>query len=104
MEMRRLVLAGLLVLGAGACDRCGGKSSSQGGGDAALATSVDAAPARALRARKRGSDVTFLVVSDTHFGFGGIPAAHEVLIPKLNHIAGREYPSMTGGVVAVPRG
>jgi 3',5'-cyclic AMP phosphodiesterase CpdA len=48
--------------------------------------------------------VTFLAVSDTHFGFGGIPAAHEVLIPKLNAIKGRPYPTRIGGVVAPPRG
>jgi predicted phosphodiesterase len=57
-----------------------------------------------LKRRKGGTDVTFLVVSDTHFGFGGIPAAHETLVPKLDSIGGREYPAMVGGVVALPRG
>lgn len=105
-----ITVAGLLTMGAAAsaaCGRCGGAGSSASGGGtdaSASAPSADAAPARVVRPRKRGSDVTFLVVSDTHFGFGGIEAAHGVLIPKLNHIAGREYPPMTGGAVALPRG
>ena len=75
------------------------------GGAAAQATpSASATPKLALKRRKGGTDVTFLVVSDTHFGFGGIPAAHEVLVPKLNGIAGREYPKPLTGAVAPPRG
>jgi hypothetical protein len=54
--------------------------------------------------RTTATDVTFLAISDTHFGFDGIEAAHDVLVPRLNHIAGREYPSYLGGVVAPPRG
>ncbi len=67
---------------------------------------VDGAPPPApdVKQLRGSSDVTFLVVSDTHFGFGGMPAAHEVLIPKLNGIAGHAYPQQIGGHVAPPRG
>ncbi len=44
---------------------------------------------RRPRGRKGGTDVTFAVVSDTHFGFGGMPAAHDVLIPTLNKVKAR---------------
>jgi 3',5'-cyclic AMP phosphodiesterase CpdA len=87
------------------CARCGSGGTPS---DGRAATNADAATATttklALKRRKGGTDVTFLVVSDTHFGFGGIPAAHDILIPKLNTIGGREYSPMLGGVVALPRG
>jgi predicted phosphodiesterase len=90
---------------AASCGRCGGGADERRATvtDAA-ATSPDATANLALKHRKGGTDVTFLVLSDTHFGFGGIPAAHETLIPRLNTIGGREYPPMVGGVVALPRG
>jgi hypothetical protein len=67
-------------------------------------TATYSSPPVPARPRRPSSDVTFLAISDTHFGFGGIEAAHDVLVPRLNHIAGREYPSYVGGVVALPRG
>jgi predicted phosphodiesterase len=107
-----LVVASLvlvLVLVASACDRCNESSSGpRAGSDAAALTSsalaTDGAPPIARRTRKGGTDVTFLVVSDTHFGYGGMEAAHEVLIPALNGIAGKPYPPKGSGVVAPPRG
>ena len=90
-------LATLAALAAlAACGRCG-SPSARSDGDAG-------APSPSLRTRKGGTDVTFLVVSDTHFGFGGIPEAHEVLVPKLNGIKGRPFPASLGGTVAPPRG
>ena len=71
---------------------------------------VDAAPSAAAsvapgtKTKKGGTDVTFTAVSDTHFGFGGMPEAHAVLIPALNTIAGKAYPPAIGGAVAPPRG
>ena len=95
--LRSAILFVFFALAAAACDRCGtasGGTASNGEGAAKAATPP----------RKPPRDVTFLVISDTHFGFGGIEAAHEVLVPKLNHIAGRIYPDLIGGVVAIPRG
>jgi hypothetical protein len=99
--MRAAILIALALALAG-CHRCGGGRSAPG--DASVEASAIGTPKLALKRRQGGTDVTFLVVSDTHFGFGGIPAAHEVLVPKLNSIGGREYPAMLGGVVALPRG
>lgn len=66
---------------------------------------LDAAPpAPPLKTKKGGLDVTFTAVSDTHFGFGGMPEAHAVLVPALNTIAGKPYPLALGGTVAPPRG
>ena len=99
----KAALAIALTLALAGCDRCGG-GSGRGGSAPAEASAAAASASATAKKRKGGTDVTFLVVSDTHFGFGGIPAAHETLIPKLNTIGGREYPSMIGGVVALPRG
>jgi hypothetical protein len=98
-----------LLFGFAAWNRYGAGASAPGSGPASAqaavpSASADAMPKITVRGRKRGSDVTFLVVSDTHFGFGGIEAAHEVLVPELNGIGGREYPMQIGGVVALPRG
>jgi hypothetical protein len=49
-------------------------------------------------------DVTFCVVSDTHFGYGGRVEQNRDLVAKLGAIAGRAYPSAIGGAVAPPRG
>jgi hypothetical protein len=93
------------------CDRCSSPSASappppsagpsSSSSSSSSSTSSSSAP---LRKRKGGTDVTFLVVSDTHFGFNGIEGAHERLVPKLNGIAGRPYPRSVGGTVAPPRG
>lgn len=59
--------------------------------DAAAGPSTSATPAPKKRGRKDGggTDVTFCVVSDTHFGFGDIQKQHDVLVPKLNAISPR---------------
>jgi hypothetical protein len=60
---------------------------------------LDAAPRR-VRAATR--DVTFLAVSDTHFGYVS-EDTHAGLVKKLDGIAGRPYPPEIGGTVATPR-
>jgi len=100
---RIFALAALAALAA--CGRCGGPSAASDRDASPSAGNARAgAPSPPLRTRKGGSDVTFLVVSDPHFGFGGMPEAHEVLVPKLNGIKGRPFPASLGGVVAPPRG
>lgn len=58
------------------------------GAGGSSATSAPAAPssrsAPARRGKKGGTDVTFCVVSDTHFGFGDIAKENETLVGKLN--------------------
>lgn len=101
----RLAWAAGLALALAGCSRCGASGGSGASGASDAAAAADAQSAAVVKKKpKGGTDVTFLVVSDTHFGFGGIPAAHEVLVPKLNGIAGRAYPKTLGGVVAAPRG
>lgn len=63
---------------------------------------VDAAPPP--RRPRGGTDVTFLVVSDTHFGFGDIEKDNLRLVAKLDAIAGTDFPDALGGAVARPRG
>jgi 3',5'-cyclic AMP phosphodiesterase CpdA len=60
--------------------------------------------AGARRTVKGGTDVTFIVVSDTHFGFGDIEKTNAALVPKLNAMAGKAYPHDLGGTIAPPRG
>jgi cytolysin (calcineurin-like family phosphatase) len=49
-------------------------------------------------------DITFLVVSDLHYGFTGLAGAETATIDSMNAIAGRTYPAAIGGTVDVPRG
>ena len=107
---RALVLAAVAMAVATGCDRCTTSSASTNDdrspqrSEAGATASASASSSAPLRVRRGGTDVTFTVVSDTHFGFGGIEAAHARLIPKLNAIAGRAYPASVGGSVAPPRG
>jgi 3',5'-cyclic AMP phosphodiesterase CpdA len=106
-----LILGGVAVAGV-ACRRDSPTGSTDTGTReavqhaAAVTGTRSAAPTAAKRGRMDGggTDVTFLVVSDLHFGFGNIERQHEALVPKLNDIAGRPYPPSIGGVVARPRG
>lgn len=65
---------------------------------AATAARTPAAP------RPTSSDVTFLVVSDTHFGHEGIERTHEVLVSKMSSVTGVDFPRAVGGAVFPPRG
>ena len=60
-------------------------------------------PAIVKRKRAPSRDVTFLAVSDTHFGYVA-ESTHAVLVRKLDAIAGHPYPPGIGGTVAPPRG
>ena len=57
------------------------------------------------RERRGGTDVTFLVAADTHFGASdGIAALNRKQIAAMNALPGARYPAAIGGTVAVPRG
>lgn len=58
-----------------------------------LPTATAAPPPLPHIARKGGTDVTFAVVSDLHFGYGRIEATHELFIDRLNHVQGKPYPA-----------
>ena len=79
------------------------------------------APGPPRRTRLGGTDVTFLVASDLHFGFGypddlkklsadafaqpvGLESANRVLVTRMNALSGHAYPSDVGGFVTRPRG
>jgi hypothetical protein len=65
-------------------------------------TIASAAAPASKKARAATRDVTFLAISDTHFGF--VPEeVHAALVPKIDGIAGRAYPQEIGGTVATPR-
>lgn len=55
-------------------------------------------------ARRGKNDVTFVVASDTHFGFEGIEPVNERLIDAVNHVAGKAWPAPMTGAVGAPRG
>ena len=99
--------------------RDGGSSAISANASAAAAKYSDAGPHLSRRGK---TDVTFVVASDTHFGFGypddatklspdpfakpvGLESANRVLITRLNALAGHAYPeALGGGTVAPPRG
>jgi hypothetical protein len=43
-------------------------------------------------ARDPNIDVTFVVASDTHFGFGGIEESNQRLVDRVNGLTGRSWP------------
>ena len=51
-----------------------------------------------------GTDITFIVAADTHFGFDGIDALNKLQIQAMNSLPGTPYPPAVGGVVARPLG
>ena len=48
--------------------------------------------------------MTFVVVSDLHFGYADMTAQNRALVRELNQIEGRPYPTSIGGTVGTPRG
>ena len=95
---RRFVPKALLVgaLVAATALACRGKSRPS-------AAPEPDAPAVARRGRGPSRDVTFLAMSDTHFGYVS-ESVHAALVGKLDGIAGHPYPPQLGGAVAAPRG
>src|SRR5687768_10888420 len=49
-------------------------------------------PATVVPARDPNIDVTFVVASDTHFGFGGIEESNQRLVDRVNGLTGRAWP------------
>lgn len=51
-------------------------------------------------------DVTFVVASDTHFGFGGIEESNQRLVDRVNGLAGRAWPAPLNalGSIGTPAG
>jgi cytolysin (calcineurin-like family phosphatase) len=63
-----------------------------------------AVAAQPKHAKRGGTNVTFCVVSDTHFGYGGMEEQNARLVSRVNTIEGKSYPTSLGGTVARPRG
>jgi predicted phosphodiesterase len=57
----------------------------------AITTEPHAAPREPIT-RKGAMDVTFAVISDLHFGYGGVAAEHATVIDRLNAIGTVKYP------------
>ena len=51
-----------------------------------------------------GTDVTFFVAADTHFGFRNIADLNKAQIVAMNSLPGTAYPPRIGGAVARPKG
>lgn len=76
-----------------------------------------ATPPGVVKQRQGGLSLTFLVVADTHIGFGapenpgrdpliepmGIELTNLAMIDSMNTIAGTDYPAPIGGQVQTPR-
>jgi len=69
-------------------------------------TALTAPPGSAqTSAAKPARDLTFIAVSDTHYGLS--PEGDRVvpmLVDKMNQLPGTPYPAASGGVVGTPRG
>ncbi|HEU5070808.1 MAG TPA: metallophosphoesterase [Verrucomicrobiae bacterium] len=67
---------------------------------------ANAAPPEQLSLVSRGRDLTFIVVSDTHYGLGGEEGARTIplLVDKMNALPGTAYPTNLGGTVGRPKG
>lgn len=96
------VLAVASVLAVGGCKARAQSEPRKPVEESHAGIAPDAAPKP--RASKPGSDVTFLVVSDTHFGYGGMVEQNRALVSEVNGIEGHAYPSSVGGKVGHPRG
>ena len=62
------------------------------------------APVVVDRVPAGGTDVTFFVAADTHFGFENIAALNKAQIAAMNSLPGTAYPRRIGGTVDEPRG
>ena len=71
------------------------------------ASAAAAAPAPATvdpKALIPGTDVTFLVASDLHFGADGTFDENKIMVRDMNAMAGRQWPGAMGGAVGKPMG
>jgi cytolysin (calcineurin-like family phosphatase) len=84
---RRLAMALLMVCGLSVMAGAAEKDGAAGGKAAA------------------GEDLTFFVVSDTHYGLSPVgDATIPLLVDKMNALPGTPYPAALGGSVGAPRG
>src|SRR5262245_25238613 len=83
--MRTSVLA-LIAL----CAACRRETPTQA--IAASPPEESATPKHVEAPRDRTIDVTFVVASDTHFGFGGMEESNQRLIDRVNGLTGRSWP------------
>ena len=97
--MRALVSI-VLVLVLSGCRRTSAPTSDASPVDAAAAGAPAPAPVKAVRPRTLGTNVTFVVASDTHFGVGGIEEVNATIIRRIDELPGRKWPSAIGGTVA----
>jgi hypothetical protein len=120
MMMRLLAITAALALFAG-CSRSPTPDAKAESRATPAATREAPQAKKPPRGKKGGTDVTFFVVSDTHFGFGypddlatlsanpfadpvGLEKNNKELIAALNALPGHDYPADVGGKVAPPRG
>ncbi|MCG3181232.1 MAG: 3',5'-cyclic adenosine monophosphate phosphodiesterase CpdA [Phycisphaerae bacterium] len=101
MRSRRILLLGIAVLfsalltttvllGPGACSE---------------SLRYSPAPPVVERPRSGGTDVTFLVTADLHFGSEEVSdAMRKAMAEAINGLPGRDYPAAIGGKVAAPMG
>lgn len=101
MTVHRYSLLVVLALGALSCTK---KPPPNKTPPAASVASPPADTSLPMKTRRGGMDVTFAVVSDTHFGFDGIEKDNARLIERVNALGGRDYPPKIGGHVGNIRG
>lgn len=120
MQLVQGLALSLLVVLVAATAGC--RDRAQADAKKATAPSASTAPeSPSPRTRRGGMDVTFLVVSDLHFGYGypddvaklspsavtepvGLEKDNAKLIARVNALAGKAYPHDIGSEVAKPRG
>jgi predicted MPP superfamily phosphohydrolase len=87
MTLLRGALVAIALLPVG-CRRETATVASEPPSSKAASSSAVVAPAP----RDRTIDVTFVVASDTHFGFAGIEESNQRLVDRVNGLAGRSWP------------
>lgn len=87
MALVRLALLAFVVSTTGCRRETRAAASEPSPSSAPASSAVVVAPAR-----DRNIDVTFVVASDTHFGFGGIEESNQRLVDRVNGLTGRAWP------------
>lgn len=94
--MHELVLS-LAVLALVACKKARSAPAAPDAAPPPAPASAESGPPQ--RVRHGGSDATFVVASDTHFGFGGIEEVNDRIIDRIGALPGKPWPSSIGGSV-----
>lgn len=95
MLLVRCALLATVVVSSSACRRetpAAGSEPWASPANASASSAVVESPPR-----DPNIDVTFVVASDTHFGFGGIEESNQRLASRVNGLSGRAWP--TGGTI-----